>query len=45
MDNKITYKINTENAIDVEVLVDSLLAIKNQYLKSVNMDNVEVKIS
>lgn len=45
MDNKITYKINTENAIDVEDLVDSLLAIKNQYLKSTNLNDVEVKIS
>lgn len=45
MDNKITYKINTENAIDVEKLANSLLAVKNQYLKSTNLDDVEVKIS
>lgn len=45
MDNKITYKINTENAIDVEKLANSLLAVKNQYLKSTNLNDVEVKIS
>ncbi|HHW1540343.1 TPA: hypothetical protein ACUUHY_000872 [Campylobacter coli] len=45
MNNILTYKIDTEQPIDIKELAESLIAIQNMYRKSIISNEASIKIS